>query len=318
MQLRYVFTELRTGLRRNLSAHLAVILTLFVSLTLAGIGILIQREADLAVDELGNDLQVLVNLCTEDDPTLRQGSENCASGEVTDAQRTRIEQELEASPEVEGFRFQTKQEGFDRAYAQAKRNDSQAAFEGEKPVVSPESWPAGYWVTLKSPDEADGIISSLVGLDGVSSITDQREALSQIFGIMKILKYGSWIGASFLLFAAFLQVANTVRLAALARRREIGIMRLVGASTVYIALPFLLEALVTAIVGVAITAGALAGFLHWGVERGMAEQVTFLPWVDWSDYVATLVGRFPPGIVILGPALTLIPTLLLTRKYVKV
>lgn len=318
MQLRYVFSELRTGLRRNLSMHLAVILTLFVSLTLAGVGILIQREAKLAVDELGNELQILVNLCTADDPSLRQGNQNCSSGELTDAQQARVEQELEASSEVESFRFQSKQEGFDRAYEQAKRNGSEAAFEGEDPVVSPASWPAGYWVTLESPDEADGIISSLVGLDGVSSILDQRKELSQIFGIMEILKYGSWIGSGFLLFAALLQVANTIRLAALARRREIQIMRLVGASTLYIALPFLLEALVTAIVGVALTAGALAAFQLWGVERGMAEEVTFLPWVDWSDYGEAVYGLFPPGILLLGPALTLIPTLLLTRKYVKV
>ncbi len=320
MQLRYVFSELRTGLRRNLSMHLAVILTLFVSLTLAGIGILIQREAKVAVDELGNELQILVNLCTEDDPSLRQGKENCSSGEVTEAQQARVEQELEASSEVDSFRFATKQEGYDRAYAKAKRDDngSQAVFEGDEPVVTPESWPAGYWVTLKSPDEADGIISALVGLDGVSGVADQRDALKQIFGIMEILKYGSWIGAGFLLFAALLQVANTIRLAALARRREIQIMRLVGASTLYIALPFLLEALVTAIIGVALSAGALAAFQLWGVEQGMAERVTFLPWVGWSDYGEAIYGVFPPGILLLGPALTLIPTLLLTRKYVKV
>lgn len=318
MQLRYVFTELRTGLRRNLSMHLAVIVTLFVSLTLAGIGILVQREAVKAVDELGNELQIRVNLCTEDDPSLRRGLANCASGEVTDAQKERIEQELEASSEVESFDFETKQESFDTAREQAERKDRGYLFEGEGAVVTVEKWPAAYWVTLKSPDEADGVISAIEGLDGVASILDQREAMKQIFGIMTVLKYGSWIGSGFLLFAALLQVANTIRLAALARRREIGIMRLVGASTLYIALPFLLEALVTAIVGVALAAGALAAFQWWGVEQGMAERVTFLPWVDWSDYGQALYGYFPPGILLLGPALTLVPTLLLTRKYVKV
>ena len=56
-------------------------------------------------------------------------------------------------------------------------------------------------------------------------------------------------------------MANTIRLAAFARRKEIGIMRLVGASTLYIALPFLLEALVTALIGVLLAAGALAAFM---------------------------------------------------------
>jgi cell division transport system permease protein len=308
MQLRYVFTELRTGLRRNLSMHLSVILTLLVSLSLAGCGILIQREAQLAADDLGDDLKILVNLCTVDDPSA---SPNCAGGEVTDEQRDRIEEEIDGNDEVASFRFQSKEEGFQRAKDDPTIPD--VAFEGEDPVVTLEKWPAAYWVTLRSPQEADGIISALEGLDGVSTINDQREALGQIFGIMTVLKYGSWIGSGFLLFAALLQVANTIRLAAAARRREIGIMRLVGASTLYIALPFLLEALVTAIIGVALAAGALAAFQYWGVEKGLAEHVEFLPWVGWDDYWQSLIV-----IAILGPALTLIPTLLLTRKYVKV
>ena len=315
MQLRYVFSELRTGLRRNLSMHLAVILTLFVSLTLAGTGILIQREAKIANDELGDQLKILVNLCVDRDPSKNP---NCASGEVTAEQQQRIEQEIEENDEVQSFRFQSKQEGYDRAYEQAKRNDTAAAFEGDNPVVTPDNWPAAYWVTLKSPERADGIISALEGLDGVRGITDQRETLSQIFGIMKVLHYGSWIGSAFLLFAALLQVANTIRLAAVARRREIGIMRLVGASTLYIALPFLLEALVAAIIGVGLASGALAAFQYWGVDQQLEETVKFLPWTGWSDYREALIGLFPPGIVFLGPALTLIPTLLLTRKYVKV
>ncbi|WP_141014223.1 permease-like cell division protein FtsX [Nocardioides sambongensis] len=311
MQLRYVFSELRTGLRRNLTMHLAVILTLFVSLTLAGCGILLQRQADKTSETLGNELQILVNLCTVDDPS---GAPQCAGGEVTDQQRERIEEEIEASPEVASYDFQTKEEG----YEDAKEILPEEVFEGSDPVVTVEDWPSAYWVTLKQPAEADGVISAVEGLDGVASIKDQREALGQIFGIMTALKYGSWIGAGFLLLAALLLVANTIRLAAMARRREIGIMRLVGASTLYIALPFLLEALVTAVIGVALAAGALAAFQYFAIQTGMAEVVTFLPWIDWTDWVQAVFGLVPPGIALLGPALTLIPTLLLTRKYIKV
>lgn len=311
MQLRYVFSELRNGLRRNLSMHLAVILTIFVSLTLAGTGLLIQRQADLTTDVLGNELQILVNLCVDDDPGH---SPNCAGGEATEAQKQRIEEEIASSPEVKDYKFQTKQEGYDKA----KEIFSPEVFAGPDPVITVQGWPAGYWVTLKDPNQADGVISAVKGLDGVRGIGDQRKALGQIYGIMRALKYGSWIGSGFLLLAALMLVANTIRLAALARRREIAIMRLVGASTLYIALPFLLEALVTAIVGVGLAAGALAAFQEWAINRGMAPTVTFLPWVDWTDYVQSLIGVWPPGIALLGPALTLIPTLLLTRKYIKV
>ena len=110
-----------------------------------------------------------------------------------------------------------------------------------------------------------------------------------------------------------LLVGNTIRLAAFARRKEISIMRLVGASTLYIALPFLLEALVTAAIGVVLGAGALAAAMYFGVKQRLQDFVGFIPWVGWETFAWAVVV-----IAILGPLLTLIPTLPLTRKYIKV
>ena len=312
MQLRYVFTELRSGLRRNLSMHIAVILTLSVSLTLAGCGILFQREADKTAEALGNELQILINLCAAEDTS---DSPNCAGGAVTDQQDGAVTDALDANPEVESYDYRSPAEGFERA----KENPAfEELLSGPDPLFTAETWPGQYLVTLTDPEEADGIISAVQGLDGVSGITDLRDELKPIFSIMDALKYGSWIGAALLLLASMLQVATTIRLAAMARRREIGIMRLVGASTLYIALPFLLESLVAAIVGVGFAAAALAAFTKFAIMDGLAGAIEFVPWVGWDDYVETLIGTAPPGIVFLGPALTLIPTLLLTRKYIKV
>ena len=109
-------------------------------------------------------------------------------------------------------------------------------------------------------------------------------------------------------------MANTIRLAAMARRREIGIMRLVGASSLYIQLPFLLEALVAAVLGH--RAGhrrRSAGFLYFVVYRLLRPNSNLVAWVDWDDGVTAIYV-----ITAVGLALTLIPTLLLTRKYLKV
>lgn len=90
-------------------------------------------------------------------------------------------------------------------------------------------------------------------------------------------------------------------------------MRLVGASTLYIALPFLLEALVTAAIGVALTAGAMWAFMEFAVRQTLAPKLDFILWVGWHEFsVALLV------VAILGPLLTLLPTLFLTRKYLRV
>jgi cell division transport system permease protein len=173
--------------------------------------------------------------------------------------------------------------------------------------------PQSIWITLKDPHEYTNIESAVVGLDGVSKVQDVHKLLAPIFATISTLKWGAVGTAAFLVLAALLLVANTIRLAAFARRREIGIMRLVGASTLYIALPFLLEAVVTAALGVVLAGGALAAFMKYGVHDHMRTDLNFIPWVGLDEYVQSLIV-----IAVLGPLLTVIPTLVLTRKYLKV
>ena len=100
--------------------------------------------------------------------------------------------------------------------------------------------------------------------------------------------------AAVLVFAALLLVANTIRLAAFARRKEIGIMRLVGASTLYIALPFLLEALVTAIIGVVLAGGALAAVQQFGIEGRGDDTLEVHPVDRLGRVLARRGGRRDP------------------------
>ena len=173
--------------------------------------------------------------------------------------------------------------------------------------------PQTIWITLEDPEQFEGITSAVQGLDGVSRVQDMRKVIAPILGALSMLQWVALVTAAVLVFAALLLVANTIRLAAFARRKEIGIMRLVGASTLYIALPFLLEALVTAIIGVLLAGGALAAVQQFGIEGRGDDTLKFIPWIGWDEFwlAAAAVG-------ILGPLLTLLPTLVLTRKYLKV
>lgn len=303
MQLRYVFSELAHGLRRNLTMHLAVVLTLFVSLTLVGLGLLLQRQAVKAENYWGSQLQITVYLCTQNDD-----NPSC-SGEVTDAQRQEILGVVEANPEVADYYTESKEVAFEKV----KELLGPEKFSGPRPPVTAESMPESVWIELKKPDEFEGIVSAVQGLDGVSHIRDSRDLLTPIYGTIKLLRWGALATAVFLVVAAMLQVANTIRLAALARRREIGIMRLVGASTLYIGLPFLLEALVTAAAGVLCAGGALWAFMHFGIAGRATDNLKFMPWIGMPDYWHAMVW-----VAILGPILTVLPTLVLTGKYTKV
>jgi cell division transport system permease protein len=303
MQLRYVFSELGQGLRRNLSMHIAVILTMFVSLTLVGFGILLNQQADKAAQQWGSELQITAFLCN-----ARDDNPAC-TGEVTNAQKAAIEKVVKDNPEAANYRFESKAVAFQKV----KQLLGPEKFQGPNPAATAADMPQSVWITLKDPDKYRGIESAIVGLDGVSHIRDQRETVGPILVGLKVMQLGSGGTALFLVLAALLLVGNTIRLAAFARRREIGIMRLVGASTLYIALPFLLEALVTAAIAVSLSIGVLGAFMYFGVEGRLSDLVGFIPWIGLPAFVQAAIA-----IAILGPILTLLPTLVLTRKYLKV
>lgn len=301
--MRHLFSELGQGLRRNVSMHLAVVLTLFVSLTLVGIGTLMQQESDLVIDRLGDQLKVQVWLCNADDDNPA-----CVA-EVTEAQENSIRKVIEENPEVDEVDYESQEVAAEKT----RELLGEELFEGDDPVMTPEDLRASFKITLEDPQQSAGIISAVEGLDGVSYLTEAEEQIGGVFTIIDFLKYGSLAAAAVLALAALLMVANTIRLAALARRREIGIMRLVGASSLYITVPFLLEQLFAAIVGVALATGALALLTKFVIMDRISESVAFLPWVGWSEWWFSVIV-----IAAMAPVLTLVPTLLLTRKYVKV
>ena len=219
---------------------------------------------------------------------------------------------VEDSPEVAGYRFESQETAFEKT-KELYGPEEADRFEGPNAILRPEDLPESIWIELKDPREFEGITSAVVGLDGVARLVDQRETVGQITGIVDWLQRAALIVAAVLGVAALLLVANTIRLAAFARRREIGIMRLVGASSLYITLPFLMEALVTAAISVAIAVGALGAFMWFGVHGRLEDLVGFIPWIGLDEFwVAAIV------VAILGPVLTLLPTLVLTRKYLKV
>ncbi|HZJ07334.1 MAG TPA: permease-like cell division protein FtsX [Nocardioidaceae bacterium] len=306
MQLTYVFSELGNGLKRNVSMTLAVIVTIFVSLTLVGMGLLLNAQADKAEDYWGSKLQITVFLCNQNSSTS-----NCVNGEVTRAQKNEIEQVLETNNEVASYRLQSKQEAYDKWKSAYVSDDDteRRVYESIRPSDMQES----YWVRLEDPERFLSVKSQVEGLDGVNTVRDLREVLKPIYFWMNVMQWGALGVAAFLVLAAILQVGNTIRLAAFARRREIGIMRLVGASSLYIQLPFLLEALVAALLGVALASAALLAFMYFVIYQMLRPTSNIVAWVDWGD------GLWAVGwIALIGLLLSMVPTLLMTRKYLKV
>jgi cell division transport system permease protein len=268
-------------------------------------GLLLNSQADKAERFWGDKLQITVFMCNQNSRTP-----NC-SGEVDPAQKTSIKDVIDSHPEVASYYHQSKEEAFEtwkQVYI-SKDKSEQEIYSTVKASDMQES----YWITLEDPNKYRGIESALSGMEGVTAVRDLREVLKPIYFWITVMKWGAIGIAAFLLVAAILQVGNTIRLAAFARRKEIGIMRLVGASSLYISLPFLMETLVAALIGIGLASGAVLAFMYFVIYGRLRPGSNIVEWVDWNDAVLAI-----GGIAALGVLLTLIPTLVMTRKYLKV
>lgn len=307
MQLRYVASELGSGLKRNVSMTIAVILTIFISLTLVGVGLLMNSQVSIIEDKIGGQLEVKIVFCGKNSP-----GPACVEGVATQEQEQKVEQTLEDSKYVSDYRYESREQAFENFQAQYADSDSEQAKNFQALDLKVEDMSTGYWATLAHPDDNEELKSQVQNLPGVANVIDLRQKLTPVFDVMNLLKWLALGGAAALVLAAVLQVSNTIRLAAMARRREIGIMRLVGASSLYIQLPFVLEILFSALVGALLACGALALAMATAIPW-LRDHASLWPWVTWADARQSMVI-----IVVIALLLAIIPTLLMTRKYLKV
>ena len=237
MRFGLIWSEVGNGLRRNLSMVVSVILVTFISLTFVGTAALLQLQIAQMKDYWYDRAQVAVYMCTETD--------NCPGGAATEQSVEAVRKQLESpelAPYIQKSYFQDQQQGFDQFKEQFKGNQI-------ADYVTPDMIPQTFWVNLKNPSQSDVISETLSGAPGVQSVVDQRSYLDQIFNILSAASYTALGVAGLMLVAAMLLIATTIRLSAFSRRREIGIMRLVGASNRFIQTPFIIEGVIAALVG---------------------------------------------------------------------
>lgn len=304
MRLRHIFAEAGSGLRRNLTMTLAGIVTMWVSLSLFGAGLLAQQEVDLAKGKWYDKIEVSVFLCSK-----ASGGDNCHPHKnATEQQKVKIRKTLESNSEVvsDGVYFESKHEAYKRARESAGADSTKGA-------LTEDQMQESFRVKLKDPAHYQAVASTVQGLAGVQSVQDMHKTWGPLFSWVKVVQWGTIVSALLLLGAAALQIGNTIRLAAFARRREIGIMRLVGASNFSITLPFLLESVISALIGIGLSCGTLAAGVYFVIMRQAEPSIGALRWIGWEETGLTMAA-----VAVVGLLLAIIPTLVTTRRYVRV
>ncbi len=304
--MRATLSELGASLSRNKSMTISLVVTMTVSLLLVALGLLIHSQSSRTEKYFGDRLQLQVNLCTKNSP-----SSNCLGGVATVQQKQAVQAALRDNAEVKKFDIHTPTDNYNQARALLGQTET-----GRKQLetLGPDAFPESYFVTLKDPQKFDGLVSEVSGMDGVGNVNSLKKLLGPLFTALKNMQWASLGVAALLVVAAVLQVSNTIRMTAYARRREIGIMRLVGASSWHIQLPFVLESMIAALISAALAAAGLTAFMYvvvYGYLRDTLGNIT--TWVRWQEAFAVM--GYTTALALL---LALVPTLVMTRKYLDV
>jgi cell division transport system permease protein len=287
---RYLLSEIGIGLRRNLLMTVATIVTVTVSLALLGVGLLVQRQVEVARSVFFSQVEVAVYL---DDG-------------ISETERSTLEQDLREHPVVAGVDYESKEDAFTQFQDLFADNPSLLA------SVTPEMLPASFRVELTDAQQYAVVESAFREYPGVNEVTDQQDVLDNLFLLFNKLRDGAWWIAGFQILGAGALIFNTIRVTAFARREQTAIMKLVGATNWYIRLPFLLEGIIAGLFGALLASGLLvlaAGPLLSSVR----EQILFLPVIGVGEVVAIV-----PILVLGGIGVAAIASLLSLRRFLAV
>lgn len=304
MRLAFIMSELGSGLRRNLTMVISVILVTFVSLTFVGAAGLLQMQIGQLKGFWYDKVQVTIYLCTD-----IPANANCASGPVTPDQKATIEGMLESpavKPYIENWTFESQEEAlahFREQFANSPMVDS----------VEAGNLPSSFRIKLNDPEKYQIINETFSATPGVDSVVDQRKVLEKLFSWMNIATYVAMGVAGLMIICAALLIATTIRLSAQSRMREIDIMRLVGASKTVIQLPFVLEGVIAATIGALLASGAVWSIVVFFMGGYLADANTGTPFISAREALVIY-----PVLILLGVVLAGVASAVSLRKNLKV
>ncbi|MGW6461712.1 permease-like cell division protein FtsX [Streptomyces sp. NPDC055078] len=305
MRAQFVLSEIGVGLRRNLTMTFAVVVSVALSLALFGGALLMTQQVNTMKDFWYDKVNVSIFLCNKNDAT---SSAHCAKGAVTDQQKQQIETDLKKMAIVESVH----RESAEQAYKHYKEQY------GDTPIaatITPDQMQESFRVKLKDPEKYQVVATAFAGRAGVQSVQDQRNILENLFSLMNGMRVAALCVMALMLVIAMMLIVNTVRVSAFSRRRETGIMRLVGASSFYIQMPFIMEAAFAGLLGGAVACGFLLIGRYFLIDNGLAlaAEMPLINFIGWDAVITKL-----PLVLAIGLLMPALAAFVALRKYLKV
>ncbi|VEG43987.1 cell division protein FtsX [Mycolicibacterium flavescens] len=297
MRFGFLINEVLTGFRRNVTMTVAMILTTAISIGLFGGGLLVVRLADqsrnIYLDRVESQV-FLTNDVSANDPSC--DADPCKA----------LRQQIEDRDDVRSVRFLNRDEAYE---------DAITKFPQYKDVAGRDAFPASFIVKLDDPEQHKEFDEAMVGQPGVLNVLNQKELIDRLFAVLDGISNAAFAVALVQAVGAVLLIANMVQVAAYTRRTEIGIMRLVGASRWYTQLPFLVEAMLAALIGVVIAIIGLIVVRALFLENALNQfyQANLIAKVDYAD----VLYFSAPLMLFLGLAMSGITAYATLRLYIR-
>ncbi|MCX6372702.1 MAG: permease-like cell division protein FtsX [Actinobacteria bacterium] len=302
MRFSFFFAEAFGSMRRNWVMAMAAVITVFISTAILGAVLVTRDNLNQGATNLKN--RVMIEVFIKDE----------ASSEQTQA----LERKIQGMSEVKSYKYISKEEALRRFRERF----------GERIVANLpiNPLPASYEIQVKDADRVDAVAQAFFDDPTVDNdpgthngVKYAKETVRKMLGTISLIEKGMWVTTGIFAAAAVLLISTTVRLSIFSRRREVEIMRLVGATNWFIRWPFVLEGFITGLVGAMLAAG-FVWVGNWGLANWIqSSQIDFLSlrvfrmWWQGGTWPLGLM----PTLAILGALLGAVGSLVALRRYLK-
>lgn len=277
--INYFIGDAFRSLKRNKAISFAAIITVFITFLVLGIFSLVAKNSSLVIAGVESKVELKVYL--KDD--------------ISFINKREIEVKIREQEGVKDIETESKEEAFQKF--EESMSESQGILEGY--TLSNNPFPESYIVKLESPSYAESIKSAIEGLEGIDSISNQQELINTVENAVNVIRIIGAVLFVILISISVFLIMNTTKLAVYARRREVGIMKLVGATDWFIRMPFIIEGMVIALIGSVLS--ILSAFILYKLAFGFIVSKMLMGELISPMYVITgLSWKFAIGSIIIG------------------
>jgi len=297
--------KLRTGkffiregfrsLKRNSTMSAAAITSVIAALLVIGIFFIIVINIDYAATKLESQIEMMVYL------------EDGLSENIIDTMET----EIRSINGVKSVEFISK----DTALSNLEKNWGENSYlleglEGDNPL------PDAFLITLSDPSDASGVALSVSSISNIEKVVYGKEELAKLLNATYVMRMSSVVIILILLFISIFIIANTIKLTLYARRREIGIMKYVGATDWFVRMPFIIEGIVVGMIGAVVSTVILGAGYYYCSDLVKNQMIGFMSisLIPFNQIIVSMVIL----LIIVGVVIGAVGSLISVRKFIKV